>query len=138
MSVQELATVLHHSMPIKIILINNSGYSMIRQTQDQWFNSEYIASSKTGGISFPDFSTLSEAFALNYVRIENTSNILDGIKEILNNDGAVLCEVLVPKEARVIPQVKFGRPNEDMEPLLSRNIFLSEMKIPPNDGSGHV
>ena len=49
MTMQELATVLHHKIKLKLILINNSGYSMIKQTQDQWLNSNYVASSSEGG-----------------------------------------------------------------------------------------
>ncbi|MCK4828003.1 thiamine pyrophosphate-binding protein, partial [bacterium] len=54
MSIQELATVVGHQLPIKIFLINNHGYSMIRQTQDQWLGSRYLASSIEGGLTFPD------------------------------------------------------------------------------------
>ena len=52
MPLQELATVMHHQIKIKLIIINNNGYSMIKQTQEQWLNSNYVASSKSGGISF--------------------------------------------------------------------------------------
>lgn len=131
MSVQELATVLHHSIPVKIVLVNNSGYAMIRQTQDQWLDSDYIASSRQGGISFPCFSKLAEAFGLEYVRIDTGEYLTEGLELVLASPGAVLCEVVVPEAARVIPQVKFGRPNEDMEPLLPRDLLSSLMCIPP-------
>jgi len=129
MSVQELATVMHHSIPVKIILVNNSGYAMIRQTQDQWLNSNYVASSNQGGLSFPRFSKLSEAFGLEYVLVDADCNLREKLEDVLAYPGPVLCEVAVPEEARVIPQVKFGRPNEDMEPLLSREVFTYQMGI---------
>ena len=40
-----------------------------------------------------------------------------------------LIEVIVDSHARIIPQVKFGRPNEDMEPLLDDNVFSDFMLI---------
>ena len=127
MSVQELATVMHHSIPVKIILVNNSGYAMIRQTQDQWLDSNYVASSNQGGLSFPRFSTLSEAFGLEYVLVDADCNLREKLEDVLAHPGAVLCEVVIPEEARVIPQVKFGRPNEDMEPLMPRRMFAELM-----------
>ena len=45
-------------------------------------------------------------------------------------------EIQIPDDARVIPQVKFGRPNEDMEPLLPRNVFEEKMIVNPLPVSG--
>ena len=129
MSVQELATVMHHSIPIKIILVNNSGYAMIRQTQDQWLDSNYVASSNQGGLSFPRFSKLSEAFGLEYVLVDADCDLREKLVDVLAYPRAVLCEVAISDKARVIPQVKFGRPNEDMEPLLNREVFANEMGL---------
>ena len=53
MNIQELQTLKHNNCEITIIVINNRGYSMIKQTQDQWLDGEYIASSEEGGVSFP-------------------------------------------------------------------------------------
>lgn len=129
MTLQELATVKHHAIPLKIILINNGGYSMIRQTQDQWLDARYIASSSEGGLSFPDFSAIAKAFGFSYVSIDLQEHIDSGLKTALSTSGPVLCNVRVPESARVVPQVKFGRPNEDMEPLLPRDLFSSSMLI---------
>jgi len=126
MSAQELATVMHHSIPVKIILVNNSGYAMIRQTQDQWLESNYVASSNQGGLSFPSFSKLSEAFRLKYVRIDVECDLREKLTDALGHPGAVLCDVIISDKARVIPQVKFGHPNEDMEPSLPREMFARE------------
>jgi acetolactate synthase-1/2/3 large subunit len=132
MSMQELATVLHHSIPVKIILMNNSGYSMIRQTQEQWLDSDYVASSRQGGISFPNFSKISESFGLHYIRINRDDDLIEGLRSVMSHHGPLLCEVIVSESARVIPQVKFGRPNEDMEPLLPREVLSRELMIPEN------
>ena len=51
----------------------------------------------------------------------------------LSNEKASLLEVEISSEARVIPQVKYGRPNEDMEPLLPRNVFRENMIVKPID-----
>ena len=71
MSLQELATVMHHQIKLKLIIINNNGYSMIKQTQEQWLNSKYVASSKAGGISFPEYENVAQTFDLEYFLFRN-------------------------------------------------------------------
>ena len=131
MTMHELATLKHHKIPVKIFLMNNSGYGMIQQTQDQWLDSNYYASSYEGGLSFPDYAYLAKAFGLKYCEINGASNLAEEFASINSMTDAVLCNVLIPKDARVSPQVKFGRPNEDMEPLLPRELFNQCMLIPP-------
>jgi acetolactate synthase-1/2/3 large subunit len=131
MTMHELATLKHHKIPVKIFLMNNSGYGMIQQTQDQWLGSNYYASSYEGGLSFPDYQSLAKAFGLKYCEIDGLNNLAEELKNINNMTDAVLCNVLIPKNARVSPQVKFGCPNEDMEPLLPRELFNQCMVIPP-------
>ena len=131
MTMQELATVLHHKINLKLLIINNSGYSMIKQTQDQWLGSNYVASSEEGGLSFPDYQKISEAFKLKYIELSKSSDIDEKINSFLVSSNPVLMNVKIPKTSRVKPQVKFGRPNEDMEPLLPRNVFMKNMLIEP-------
>ena len=131
MTMQELATVLHHKIILKLIVINNSGYSMIKQTQDQWLNSNYVASSKEGGLSFPKYKDVSKAFGLDYIELSQNSEIDNKVNKFLISKTPVLLNLKISETARVKPQVKFGRPNEDMEPLLPRNIFHKNMIIRP-------
>ncbi len=138
MTLQELATVLHHKINLKLIIINNAGYSMIKQTQDQWLKSNYVASSEEGGLSFPNYKKISEAFDLEYLELSFKSDLNEKLNKFLNSRGPVLFNVKVPKNARVKPQVKFGRPNEDMEPLLPRDIFKENMIIQTLDLSEEV
>jgi acetolactate synthase-1/2/3 large subunit len=122
MSLQELATVRLLDRPLKLFIINNSGYSMIKQTQDQWFNSEYFASDAGDSLSFPHYSDLAQAFGLDYIKLNDDTEIESTIKHILASDNSILCEVLVSPLARVIPQVKFGNSIEFMEPELSEEV----------------
>ena len=131
MTMQELATVLHHKIILKLIVINNSGYSMIKQTQDQWLNSNYVASSQEGGLSFPKYKDVSKAFGLDYIELSLNSEIENKVNKFLISERSVLLNLKIPGTARVKPQVKFGKPNEDMEPLLPRNIFHKNMIIRP-------
>ena len=133
MSIQELATVMHHKIKIKLIIINNEGYSMIKQTQEQWLNSQYIASSFSGGLSFPNYEKIAQSFKMDYFQLDNIND--QSLKDFFANEKAALLNVKISPKARVTPQVKFGRPNEDMEPLLPRDYFLENMLIKPLDVS---
>lgn len=131
MTVHELATVVRHGLPIKIFLLNNRGYSMIRQTQDQWMSSEYIASSFEGGLALPDFGAIASAYGFECRAISDNADVSAGIAEVLAQEGPVFCEVAISPNHRVVPQVRFGRPNEDAEPYLERREFLENMLVEP-------
>jgi acetolactate synthase-1/2/3 large subunit len=130
MTMQELAMIKHLELPLKVILINNGGYSMIKQTQEQWLERKYHASG-SDDISFPNYEHVAKAFGLSYIKVSLPEEIDEALVYINKYPGAVLCDVIISSDARVVPQAKFGRSNEDMEPLLSREVFNSAMIIPP-------
>ena len=131
LNIQELATIIRHQLPIKIFLINNHGYSMIRQTQDQWLDSKYDASNVERGLPFPDFVKIADAYGYKTMTISSNKEVKERIIEVLNFDGPTFCNVEISSEHRVIPQAKYGRPNEDQEPLLDRKEFLENMIVKP-------
>lgn len=135
MNIQELATVIRHDLPVKIFLFNNHGYSMIRQTQDQWFCSRYEASDVKSGLAFPDFIRVAKAYGYRTVNIGRAKDVDKGIKETLRSKSPVFCNIEIRPEHSVIPQVKFGRAIEDGEPLLERKDFLRCMLVKPHRAS---
>ncbi|QNJ30608.1 acetolactate synthase/ large subunit/ biosynthetic type [Synechococcus sp. PROS-9-1] len=131
MSLHELAVIKRYKLPIKIFLFNNSGYGMIQQTQDQWLDSDYVASSYEGGLDFPDFRSLANSFSLKYAEVASNDSIESCVSNVLKESMPILCNFIVSDKMRVIPQVKAGYPNEDLEPLLAREVFYDQMIIPP-------
>lgn len=131
MNIQELATVIRHKLPIKIFLVNNHGYSMIRQTQDQWMCSKYLASDIRGGLAFPDFEKVAKAYGFRVMTIKKNALLHKGIKRALNSKCPFFCIIDVHLRHKINPQIKFGRPNEDLEPLLDRKVFMREMLVKP-------
>jgi acetolactate synthase-1/2/3 large subunit len=125
MSLQELATLANQEKPLKLFIINNSGYSMIKQTQDQWFDSDYFASNSGDSLLFPDYEDLSNAFNLDYVKLDSEINLSNSIGLVLGRSESVLCEILVSPHARVVPQVKFGSSIELMEPEVPIRLLSS-------------
>lgn len=131
MNLQELASVIGNKLPIKMILVNNKGYGMIQQTQDQWLGGRYHASSVAGGLAFPDFGELAKIYGFPVVSIKKNEDIAPGIEKMLDIPGFCFCNVDISLKQRIVPLVKFGRPNEDMEPLLEREEFLENMIVAP-------
>jgi len=135
MNLQELATVAHHQLPIHIFLINNHGYSMIQQTQEQWLSGRYEASTVAGGLAFPEFTKVVEAYGIPTVTITKNAEIDECLRDVYAMDGPVFINVEIDSGHRIIPQVKFGRPIEDGEPLLSRSEFFENMIVVPTTAS---
>ena len=131
MNLQELTTIVHHNLKIKLVCFNNYGYSMIKQTQEQWMNSEYFASSDKGGLGFPNFCKVVNSFGIKSYKVNKEAELQKVFQESNKFDSQFI-EIRISPEARVIPQVKFGRPNEDQEPLLERSEFLKEMIVKPH------
>lgn len=135
MNIQELATVIRHRLPIKIFLINNHGYSMIQQTQDQWLGSRYDGSTVEGGLAFPDFVAVAKAYGFPVLTIRENAEVDEKVRQAFSVDGPVFCDVDINSSHRVIPQVVFGRPIEDPGPLLERVEFLKNMIVAPTEAS---
>jgi acetolactate synthase-1/2/3 large subunit len=129
MSLQELATLKTISGKVCIFLMNNSGYSMIKQTQDQWFEGVYFASNAGENMNFPDFAKLAESFRISYEVIDSESTMNSVISKCLSNPESTLCEVIISPNERVVPQVKFGRPIQDMDPPFSEE-RMARYKFP--------
>ena len=132
MNIQELQTVVFNQIPLKLFVINNSGYSSIRQTQRNFFNGRMTGSGVDSGVSVPDFCEVGRAFGLKTKMIENPKTMEQEINDVLNEEGAILCEVMVEKEYAFLPKLSSKKlPNgtmisptlEDMFPFLPREEY---------------
>jgi acetolactate synthase-1/2/3 large subunit len=92
------------------------GTAMIKQTQDQWFRSEYFASDSKTDLVFPNFSVLAGAMGFLYYSAAVDSEVLGKIEQVTREDKPLIFEVFIQETARVVPIVKFGNPNHVMEP----------------------
>jgi len=135
MNIQELVTASRHKLPIKLFLMNNNGYSMVQQTQEQWLGGKYHATTVEGGLGFPDFVKLAESCSFGTVIVDKNKDLASAIRRTLDMPGPVLCDVRIPSTQRVRPQSKFGYPIEDAEPLLPRKEFLENMIVAPMEVS---
>ena len=140
MNIQELQTIIHHKMPIKIFLINNGGYHSIRQTQKAHFHEPLVGVGvDSGDLSFPDMEKLSWAYGYPYVAAHHNSELGAAVEKTLKTEGPVICEIFVdieqkfePKaEAKMMPDgTMVSVPLEDLAPFLSDEEMDENMIIP--------
>lgn len=137
MNLQELQTVVHHKLPVKLFLFTNGAYLSIKHTQKAMFG-RFSGADPDSGVSCPDFQKVAAAFGFATMRIDGWEDVPAGIERALETPGPVLCEVpmhpaqlLVPKLALALTaEGKFvSPPLEDLSPLLPREPFREEMEL---------
>ena len=96
MNLQELQTIIHHKLPIKLFLINNEGYQSIRITQRSFFEQPFIGiGSDSGDISFPNMEKIAYAYGFKYNQCSDINKLKDIINNTLNTSEPIICEVFV-------------------------------------------
>ena len=130
MSIGELATIAQRKLPVKIVLFDNKGHAMCRQTQREWMGGTYPSTSVEGGLSFPDFSRTLEAFGIPVLPTGSVQTLAPQLAYTMNTDAARALLVEVSPDEDVTPKARFGAPNEDQYPPLSREELQEQMCIP--------
>ncbi|RYG99181.1 MAG: thiamine pyrophosphate-binding protein [Alphaproteobacteria bacterium] len=138
MNLQELQTVVHHNLPIKIIIFNNDGYLMIKHTQTNLYGGNSVGVSKTSGVSCPDYSKLATAFGFPAYQIRSWDDFDDVMPKVQAATGPVICEVFMHPMQLFVPKLSLARkadgsivspPIEDLSPLLPRDELQTNMLI---------
>lgn len=141
MNIQELQTISHYKIPIKIIITNNNVYSVIRKRQTQLFRKRTIGTDASNGVSCPDFKKVSESFNIPYIKITKNDKFDQDLKLALEKDGPIIIEIICVEDQEYLhnsythnKEGKFvKRGIEDQSPFLDRDTFLKEMVIKPID-----
>lgn len=141
MNIQEFATIAYNNLPIKIIIVSNNAYSVIRKRQRDLFRTRTVGTDSDNGVGIPQFNKIAEGFGLEYMHILNDTDLETKLNKMLNIDGAVICEINGDENqdytacsiARTAEKRFVQRPLEDQAPFIDREIFLREMLIDPID-----
>jgi acetolactate synthase-1/2/3 large subunit len=120
MNVQELQTIAHYKLPIKIIIQNNFGYGIIKQFQDAYFEGRHFATGE--GYSIPDFSKIAHAYDIQYLCVDN----LQKIEDIQIPDGPVIIDMHLPSNSLITPKTEMDRFIHDQFPYIQDN-SISEL-----------
>ncbi len=138
MNLQELQTIAGSKLPIKIFLLNNSGYVSIFQTHRNFFGGVEVGGGPKSGVSFPHFEKISKAFEIPYYKATTHSELETAINKTLNEPGPVLCEIFLDENVVFAPKLGAkqhadGRitspPLEDLSPFLDRKQLLENMIV---------
>ena len=138
MNIQELQTLVHHQLPIKIFVLNNDGYLSIRQSQKNFFNL-LVGESEASGVSFPDMVQIGQAYGIPSLQVAGPDFLLT-VERVLATPGPQLCQVILDPDQQFEPKLSSkslpdGRivsaPLEDLYPFLDRNELLANLLVPP-------
>ena len=140
MNIQELQTLHHYNIPLKLFVINNNGYLSIRNSQDNYFKGRYAGSDPQSGVSCPDLEKIAWAYNIKYEKICDQDDMNIKLAKIINHKGPVICEVYTDSHQQIIPSVSsktlqdgsmVSASLEDMWPFLSKEELENEMIIKP-------
>jgi acetolactate synthase-1/2/3 large subunit len=138
MNLQELQTIVHHQLPIKIIIFNNDGYLMIKHTQKALFSGRYSGTDAKSGVSCPDYSAIAKAFNFPAYAIRTWQDFEQVMPQVQSAKGPVICEVFMHPEQLFLPKLSLAPkadgtivspPLEDLSPLLPREELQQNMII---------
>ena len=141
MNVQEMQTLVTTGWPVKIFVLDNSGYLSIRSTQQNFFTG-LIGESRLSGVELPDYVAVAAAYGLAGLRLTEPSLLAETIGAALAVDGPCLCHVVVDPEQGFEPRVRSRRQPDgtiqspaldDLYPFLERD-ELARNRIADDDG----
>jgi acetolactate synthase-1/2/3 large subunit len=141
MNIQELQTMVHYKLPIKLFVLNNNGYLAIKSMQQNHFG-HFVGAHPESGISCPDLMKIAKAYGLHAEKIEQQEELDEKMEMILATPGPSLVEVMMPENQLLIPRVSslkkpdgtvVSKPIEDLFPFLDREEFAENMIIEPSE-----
>ena len=106
LNIQELKTMSHYNLNIKLFVINNGGYVSMRNWQDGFFEGRRIDTEETTGAGTLTLEKVADAFDLNYARIERFEEIDDKATQILKDDAPIFVEVVCDNEQKIVSPIK--------------------------------
>lgn len=126
MNIQELEFIRRDNLPIKVIVFNNYALGMIRHFQEMYFNNNYSQTVSGKGYETPNFEKIAHAYDMKYISYDKVEEVSD---EFMQQECPVLVEIKLPEDTYVFPKLEFGKPNQDQEPLIDRELFNQLMEL---------
>ena len=139
MNLQELQTIRHHKLPLKVIIFNNDGYLMIKHTQKALFKGRYSGTNEASGVTCPNFESLAKAFEYGYFKVKTWEDVEAEIPKAFERPGPVFIEVFMHPEQLLVPKLALAPqkdgsiispPLEDLSPFLPRHVIEKNMIVP--------
>ena len=138
LNLQEMQTIAHHKLPVKLFIFNNDGYLMIKHTQNALFKTGYVGTDRASGISCPDFAKIAAAFDMPAFQIRHWDECDETLAKVQAAGGPVICEVFMHPEQLFSPKLSLvakpdgtlvSPPLEDLSPLVPREVLEGAMLV---------
>jgi acetolactate synthase-1/2/3 large subunit len=134
MNIQELQTVVHNKLPVKIAIFNNDGYRSIYQTHMNFFNGHLAGCTPESGLSLPDYGKIAAAYGLEYRKCHTNGEIIECIEWLLSRRSHAVLEVMqsldqaveLRSKSKQLPDGTFVTPPiDDLYPFLDREEYAA-------------
>jgi acetolactate synthase-1/2/3 large subunit len=139
LNIQDLQTIRHFHLPVKIVVFNNGGYHSIHMTQGNFFAKHFVASGPESDVTFPPLEGVAKLYGFRYHKLERNTEVGLIFSQFAADSAPAFLEVMIDPEKSLDPKLASyqkpdgtmeSRPLEDMSPLLSREELQSDMLIP--------
>lgn len=136
LNIQELQTLSHLGLPVKIFILCNDGYASIRATQRNLFDGFYVGSGSQSGLSMPDLRAVAQAYRIRTECAEVYEDLPGAISRTLQGSDPALCVIRVSEFQVTSPRVQsmktpegsmVSKPLEDMWPYLTTGELRKNM-----------
>lgn len=128
-NIQEMQTLVAQKIPVKIFIMNNEGFGIIRQFQTAYLDSHLVATNAKGGVTNPDFQKIAKSYDVPSLRINNHQELRRKIRRALRIKGPVLVEIMMVPGQEIMPKLVFGKPLEDQWPNLPAKELAENMLV---------
>jgi len=144
LNLQELQTIVHNNLPIKLFIFNNDGYLMIKHTQRALFKTNSAGVDRATGVSCPDFGQLGLAFGIASYQIRSWEDCDEILPLVQAATGPVICEVFMNPDQLFSPKLGMSMttngslvssPLEDLSPLIPRPVLQENMIVDVHEKS---
>lgn len=136
-NIQELATIRHLNIPVKIFVWNNNGYLSIRNTQKKFYQGRVYGTDTNTGLWFPNLSKIAETYEFDYFLIEKNEHLEINAQKIIHNTKPTLIEVKCKPDQEIVPTLMLKKDKitgnniqcglHDMYPFLDEDELRQEM-----------
>ena len=144
MNLQDLHSVISHSIPMKIVIFNNDGYLMIKHTQNAIVAGRRAGTDVASGLSCPEYEPLVKAFGFRYLSLRKEDDSDDVIQEFLEADEPIVLEVYMAPDQLLVPKLSVSitaegklvsPPLEDLSPLMPLEALEKSLLVPLHPNS---
>jgi acetolactate synthase-1/2/3 large subunit len=144
MNLQDLHSVISHSIPMKIVIFNNDGYLMIKHTQNAIVAGRRAGTDVASGLSCPDYEPLVKAFGFRYLSLRKEDDSEMVIREFLEAEQPIVLEVYMAPDQLLVPKLSVSitaegklvsPPLEDLSPLMPLEVLEKSLLVPLHPNS---